>query len=452
MHQHAYLKRYNDSRPTPRFSARSRKPVTGGVPIKMTSEHRSVSNGGNMKYIKASVFCLAVCAMFFHTAAQKGFRAPLMTEADKIYTDNDGKIYNLGLYDGTNAMPEAHRKAGEEIARTIVPLNAKGQPDPNGKIKIAAIGHSVPARIFRSFEETVLAELQQEGIVNPKVELVSCCRGGTTGWEWAETITGVKKECVCTADLQVLITEFTWVGAHGSKRDKTIDEMKDKTLQDLIDIATTAVQCAPNLKMIVLNSDPYMGWASTHEPSHAYEEAFIFRRAIMEQINGNPDFSFKEGSFKIPYLTWGAYLWNPDDPFKLYASDSVHLSPEGGDVNAHRTAQALLENPVTSIWFSNSGHTASVQFLAPKASVQRLTARLNDGVIYLNSTFSNPIDGHLELFNIDGSKIMSVPVTLSGETLAVSLSKHAPASRMVIARVASPQGNESFTLADIGKR
>lgn len=369
--------------------------------------------------------------------AQRGFRAPLMTETNKTYTDN-GKTYRLGLYEGTNTMPPSHRADGMEIAEAIVPLNSQGKPDPNGTIKVGAIGHSVPARVFRSFAETILDTYQNEGKVSPNISFVNCCLGGTLAPEWPAAINGEKRSCVCTPDLQVLIMQFTWVGAHGSSRDKSIEEMLQKGLADLIEIASTAHACAPNLKMILLNTDPYMGCASTHEPTHAYEEAFILRNTIMEQIGGNPSLSFNESNFRIPYLTWGAYLWNPDDDCSLY-SDNVHLTPAGGNLNATRTIEAMLSNPVTAAWFSTTGTAVAQPHAGSPGVDNQVTVRWKGGALSI-SGLSDSGPYRLDLFGLAGRLIVSIAVPPAQGNRSISLPAVPSGHRIAVARITMGNG------------
>jgi hypothetical protein len=60
--------------------------------------------------------------------------APLPDLGAGLYKGQQGGLYPGGL----NAPPEAHLLAGLRIAKSIVPLNADGQPDPSGKIVLTA--------------------------------------------------------------------------------------------------------------------------------------------------------------------------------------------------------------------------------------------------------------------------------------------------------------------------
>ena len=53
--------------------------------------------------------------------------------------------YEGGLYpDGTDTRPIDHDLAGNLIAQSIQPLDADGNPDPNGKIRLLSMGCPQP--------------------------------------------------------------------------------------------------------------------------------------------------------------------------------------------------------------------------------------------------------------------------------------------------------------------
>src|SRR5262249_32943870 len=80
-----------------------------------------------------------------------------------------------GLYpDGKNERPAAHEKAGLELARKVVPLDAKGEPSADGKIVLLTIGMSNTGQASQGFQQN-LAKLTDR---NPKLVLVNGSVGG----------------------------------------------------------------------------------------------------------------------------------------------------------------------------------------------------------------------------------------------------------------------------------
>lgn len=52
---------------------------------------------------------------------------------------------------GSNTIPAAHEAAGLQVTSQIQPLDAGGNPDPNGKIIMISIGHSNTNHHFGQF-------------------------------------------------------------------------------------------------------------------------------------------------------------------------------------------------------------------------------------------------------------------------------------------------------------
>ena len=68
---------------------------------------------------------------------------------------NDG----IGLYPGSNQMPEDHKQLGIQASTQVVKRNAEGQPDPKGKLVFAAIGGMSNARQeFAAFQKAYQAK------------------------------------------------------------------------------------------------------------------------------------------------------------------------------------------------------------------------------------------------------------------------------------------------------
>jgi len=85
--------------------------------------------------------------------------------------------YETGLYpDGTNEMPEAHRHAGERIAATIRPLDARGKPDEEqGRILAVVFGHSNCAMYFAALGRHLQ---QRRDTLHPRFEMLNAAIGG----------------------------------------------------------------------------------------------------------------------------------------------------------------------------------------------------------------------------------------------------------------------------------
>ncbi|MBI3962406.1 MAG: hypothetical protein HY335_06625 [Deinococcus sp.] len=85
--------------------------------------------------------------------------------------------FETGLYPGaSNEMPQAHRRAGEQVAATIRPLNTTGEPDDQqGRILALAMGHS---NTYLYFEALQAHLSDQAAALNPRFELLNAAVGG----------------------------------------------------------------------------------------------------------------------------------------------------------------------------------------------------------------------------------------------------------------------------------
>ena len=95
----------------------------------------------------------------------------------------------------TNSMPREHRKVGEQIADTIVPLDEMGKANPkDGRIGAIVIGHSNTGIYFRTLSAQLVDKKEKipanESAADPRFMIVSACRQGCTTLYWTGMIKG----------------------------------------------------------------------------------------------------------------------------------------------------------------------------------------------------------------------------------------------------------------------
>jgi hypothetical protein len=271
--------------------------------------------------------------------------------------DKNGTAYERGLYPGgAGTIPETHRKAGERIARSIVPLSSAGIPDPQGgKIVLLSEGHSNPRDYFNAFKR-LLNEKKAEGGVNSRLELRNVCMGGQTTQLIVEKVKRGKLQ-FASPDVQVA---FLLTTSHPAYRrgmgqiPKDIAELPfpqkmQRMKQDLKQIVRAMAQACPNLKMVFLTSDVWRG-NSGLEPE-VYEEGFAVKWLIEDQLRGDPELAFEGKDRKAPWLAWGPYLWEPDPPRDRFVADGVHASPQGAAVVVNLWLEFLSTDSTTRPWF-----------------------------------------------------------------------------------------------------
>ncbi len=75
---------------------------------------------------------------------------------------------------GTNEPPAAYADAGLRASRAIVPRDAQGRPDPNGKIVLLSVGMSNATQEFSAFVAMARSDAKRD----PHVVVVDGAQGG----------------------------------------------------------------------------------------------------------------------------------------------------------------------------------------------------------------------------------------------------------------------------------
>src|SRR5262249_52957510 len=107
-----------------------------------------------------------------HPAQESTGLVPLPALGKGMYKGEQGGLYP----GGGNEPPKPHLDAGLRIAKTIVPLDAEGNPSPGGRIAACSIGMSNTTQETRSFLKLFFADHS----INPKLTWVDCAQGSQT--------------------------------------------------------------------------------------------------------------------------------------------------------------------------------------------------------------------------------------------------------------------------------
>jgi hypothetical protein len=287
--------------------------------------------------------------------------APLTDLGTGVYKGEQGGLYA----GGKNTPPPAHLKAGLAIAKSIQPLNAAGQPDPNGKIVLISIGYSNWTMEFSVFARMAMEDQER----NPKVLVLDCARSGQTNEilvhpdaEYYKMVDKrLEKAGVTLAQVQIVMMKVA------TQRPTLPFPWEAKYLQSL-EVASVHVlnDRFPNLKLMYLTSRIYAGYAtmSLNPEPHAFETGFAVKWLIQDQIAGKPELNFdpKKGTVVAPWMAWGPYLWadgvkGRSDGLKwnledLFAQDRTHPSAKGSQKVSMLVSNFLKNDPTAKVWYS----------------------------------------------------------------------------------------------------
>jgi hypothetical protein len=259
-----------------------------------------------------------------------------------------------GLYPGgSNTPPAKHLAAGVKLAHEIVPLDADGNPSPNGKIVLITTGMSNTTMESKAFIKLASGDPE----LNPHLVILDGAQGGQTAKVIANPEANywkVDEQRLAEAGLSAKQVQAAWLKQANAGPTQPFPEEAKKLEEDIRADIKNLTAHFPNLKQVFLSSRIYAGYASTplNPEPHAYETAFADKWLIAEQIAGKSDLR--------PWLAWGPYLWgdgmNPRKDGLTWTredlgADGTHPSPQGQVKVAKLLLAFFKTDPTTKPWF-----------------------------------------------------------------------------------------------------
>lgn len=273
-----------------------------------------------------------------------------------------------GLYpDGKNARPDAHEKAGLELAKKVQPLNRDGKPAPDGKIVLLSVGMSNTTQEFSAFQQLANSDTDR----NPRLLLVDGAQGGMTaaaiqdlerppGKRFWETVDERLKKAEASRE-QV---QVAWLKEADARPSEGFPKYARKLQEEQANIARLLHQRFPNLQMVYLSSRIYGGYATTplNPEPYAYESGFAVKWLIEQQIKGDAALNYDsaKGEVKAPWLSWGPYLWAKGKEKRSdglmyeesdFGDDGTHPSPAGRRKVAEQLLRFFKNDSTAKPWF-----------------------------------------------------------------------------------------------------
>ncbi len=292
-------------------------------------------------------------------------RAPLTDMGpDDRYKGEDGGLYG----GGRNGPPEGHRRAAEAALAKIRPLDAGGEPGPDGRVVLVSISMSNATQEFSEFKRIADADRAK----SPCLTIVDCAQGGQAMAEWAspdarpwhEAMRRIQAAGVTGAQVQV-----AWIKLANKAPRGDLEEHGRILQRDALAVIQNAKARFPNLRVVYLASRIYGGYAAGNlnpEP-YAYESGFVVRWLIEDQIRGDTSLAFdpSKGPVRAPVLLWGPYLWADGTRPRAgdglvwaredLAGDGTHPSPLGRAKVAKLLLEFFKTDPLATSWFLGNG-------------------------------------------------------------------------------------------------
>ncbi len=221
-----------------------------------------------------------------------------------------------GLYaDGSNEDDPMHDAYGEYTGSAIVPLDANGNYDPDGKYVFISVGLSVSQQPFEEFVSLVNTDPSK----NPSLVVVDAATGGATAALlssatdnfWNVMIYDYLPNAGVTANQVVA----AWVLDVDGGPSGTFPQDMLNLQSQLQSIAQNLLVKFPHLKLAYYSSMNYTGYsdgaANLNPEPYAYESGFAVKNVIQDQISGDPNMNFDplNGPVVAPWVAWGPYYW-----------------------------------------------------------------------------------------------------------------------------------------------
>lgn len=304
-----------------------------------------------------------------------------------------------GLYGGgVNSLPLTHPHMQKAIVATaqIVPRDASGNPNSNGKIGFISLGMSNTKYEFEYFM-TNTSVLQKKSakvvLVNGAWQSMVAQRwsgreitcgvpppsggiGGVTD-PWVNFNNKIAQAGLTKAQIQVLWMKLTNAYPESCNNNDFADFVT-KMHQDMQvimdrlnrpDPNNPAVKEYPNLKVIYVSPRIYSGYSRDPlSPEHsAYWSGFAMRKLVQDQMAEDSS----GVTYEYPILLWGhfgpgasTYLWANGEiarsdgltyPCSDLVQDGVHPDTGAKVKVTNMLLNFLINDPLTKVWFTGTG-------------------------------------------------------------------------------------------------
>jgi hypothetical protein len=302
--------------------------------------------------------------------------------------------YPGGLYPGgVNMRPAAHDAAGLAEAAQVVPRNASGLPDPNGKIVLLSIGMSNTSGEFSTFVPIANADPAK----SPAVLAVNGAQGGQTAAAISNpnaTFWTVVDQRLSLAGVTPAQVQAVWFKEANAGPTEPFPQHALTLKAQFTAIMGILRARYPNARLCYCSSRIYAGYASTplNPEPWAFETAFAVKWLIEDQLSGIAALNFDpaNGPVVSPWIAWGPYTWadglvpRSDGLVWIcsdFQNDGTHPSPSGRLKVANRLLEFLKTDATAKPWFLASPGAAC----GPEAEVEEYGSGFGgpNGIVHL---------------------------------------------------------------------
>ena len=298
------------------------------------------------------------------------------------------------LYNGSNSPSADQLAAGTAAGALVQPLDADGNPDPNGKIVFISMGVSEASDEWCEGQasctsNSFVGQAKANASVNHSNLVI--LNGATSG---ANTTTWSCAYGTCPLGLEGVANQYDRVRDNvltpAGVTEKQVQAVWVETVTpgptwfpslpstsspayayeyDLGYMLRTIRQRWPNVQQVFIGTRIYAGYATTFEnpEPYAYEYGYgvkwLINAQILQRDSGTIDPLGGDLLTNVPWVDWAAYLWGNDSmnipgslalnwPPSLFEPDGTHPDPSGTTQVGATLLNFFLNSPVTP-WFRN---------------------------------------------------------------------------------------------------
>lgn len=391
-------------------------------------------------FISTFLFYSVAFAQANCSAPSTGF-TPINDLGAGTFTNAWGTVWTGGLYlNGSNFMPSAHKSAGMQIAKSVVPLDASGNVDStNGKMVWLSIGMSNTTAETQQFIPLANAYANK----NPKLTLVDGAVGGasvdkiSSPWlpqyatYWNTVATRLSNAGVTANQVQVI-----WFKEANPAGTMTIQQYYDSLLVQFTRCMHEIKTRFPNVKLCYMASRISARYASStlNPEPFSYYTGWAIREIIQRQINGDTALAYSGNNIRSPFLSWGIYMWsdgsvpqasNPNIfitcPADL-ANDGTHPSAVGAAKVANWLLTFYQNDSLSCPWFFNTpqafcGATGVDETASAASAVRVYPNPFSTSTIFQTANFFT--NATLTVYNLYGQPVKQIK-NFSGQTVTLS--------------------------------
>jgi len=250
--------------------------------------------------------------LFWNVANSSTPLVPLNDLGTETYLGSMGGLYE----NGSNTRPASHEAAGIALAQSIQPLDAAGNPDPNGLYGLMSIGMSSTSHTWDQFTFDGNADPS----LNSHLVIARGAQPDAGAVRFADVNNGVWNAITQFYLPQAGLTQYqvvaAWVIAVDGYPAGTFPKDMSRLTGEYESIARNLHTIFPNLKLLYFTSKFYDGYANglahpSYPEPYAYESGFAVKWAIQAQIDGDPTLNYDStlGTVMAPWMSWGPYDW-----------------------------------------------------------------------------------------------------------------------------------------------